>query len=105
MNRLLGLAFAVTVAASPLASAQPRRAPRVAPPTVAAAPAAAAPAAATPAVAPAATPATTTPAPVEAQPAPGLCCCRAWAHGWQYSWRDAAACTSANGTCVSPDHC
>ncbi len=87
MKRFLGLAFAVTVAASPLANAQPRQSP---------APVAAPVALQTPAP-------IVTPAP--AQPAPGLCCCRAWSHGWQYSWRDNAACTAANGTCVSPDHC
>ena len=38
-------------------------------------------------------------------PAPSLCCCRAWSHGWQYTWRDASSCAGANGTCVSPDHC
>lgn len=36
---------------------------------------------------------------------PGTCCCRTWSHGWQYAWRPAAACTQANGSCVSPDHC
>ena len=82
MKRSPGLAFAVALAASPLASAQSRRP----------------------------IPVPVTPAPVTLQqtpePPPGtLCCCRAWSHGWQYSWRDTAACTSGNGTCVSPDHC
>jgi hypothetical protein len=86
MKRFLGLAFAVTLAASPLASAQTSpTAPRVAPPAVV----------------------LQQPAPTPPTPPPGgaLCCCRAWSHGWQYSWRDNAACTAANGTCVSPDHC
>ncbi|MDB4928095.1 MAG: hypothetical protein JWM10_579 [Myxococcaceae bacterium] len=85
MKRFLGLAFAVTLAASPLASAQPSpAAPHVTPPV-----------------------ALQQPAPTPPTPPPGgaLCCCRAWSHGWQYSWRDNAACTAANGTCVSPDHC
>jgi hypothetical protein len=85
MKRFLGLAFAVTLAASPLASAQPRHAtPHVDAPI-----------------------ALQQPAPTPPTPAPGgaLCCCRAWSHGWQYSWRDNSACTAANGTCVSPDHC
>jgi hypothetical protein len=84
MKRFLGLAFAVTLAASPFASAQSRDpAPPVAAP-----------------VAPPASLQQQTPA-----PAPGLCCCRVWSHGWQYSWLENAACTTANGTCVSPDHC
>ncbi|MFO0603033.1 MAG: hypothetical protein U0324_07650 [Polyangiales bacterium] len=51
-------------------------------------------------------------APVAAQtpptpqpPQPGICCCRQWSHGWQYSWRPNAECTAQNGSCVSPDHC
>lgn len=82
MKRTLGLAFAVTLAASPLAGALPRRAT-----TVVQAPVAAQQPAPTP------------------PPGGALCCCRAWSHGWQYSWRENAACTAANGTCVSPDHC
>ena len=90
MKRFLGLAFAVTLAASPLVSARPRH------PTTA-------PVARVAPVAPAAhvTLQQQTPQP----PGPGLCCCRAWAHGWQYSWQANAACTAANGSCVSPDHC
>lgn len=34
-----------------------------------------------------------------------ICCCRVWSHGWQYSWRPNAECTSQSGTCVTPDHC
>jgi hypothetical protein len=90
MKRFLGLAFAVTLAASPLASAETRRA-------------------APQPVAPAAPVALRQPAPAPptppTPPGGGLCCCRAWSHGWQYSWRDGAACGAANGTCVSPDHC
>lgn len=56
------------------------------------------------------TPAQTAPAPMQttptpAPPQPGICCCRVWTHGWQYSWRPNAECTTQNGTCVSPDHC
>ncbi|MBK8696020.1 MAG: hypothetical protein IPN17_28110 [Deltaproteobacteria bacterium] len=80
MQRLSGLMFAVSLAASPLAVAQDRvPAPPAAPPV-----------------------ALQQPAP---GPTPPLCCCRVWSHGWQYSWRDTGACTAANGTCVSPDHC
>lgn len=80
MKRFLGLAFTVTLAASPLVSAQPRPAtPRVEAPVALQQP--------------------------DPTPAPSLCCCRVWTHGWQYSWRDTATCTTANGTCVSPDHC
>ncbi len=78
MKRLSGLMLAVSLSASPMAFAQPR----------------------------------STTAPVALQqpapqptPNPTLCCCRVWTHGWQYSWRDTPACTAANGTCVSPDHC
>lgn len=38
-------------------------------------------------------------------PQPGICCCRVWSHGWQYSWRPNAECSAQNGSCVSPDHC
>ena len=93
MMRSLGLAFAVALVATSMASAQPRRARRPLDAAVVA-----------PVVAPAAL---QQPAPTPPDPPPGgtLCCCRAWSHGWQYSWRDTAACTSGNGTCVSPDHC
>jgi|LNFM01.1.fsa_nt_gb hypothetical protein len=47
--------------------------------------------------------------PPPAQPAqqdPGpVCCCRYFAQGWQHAWRGQAACDSAGGTCVAPDHC
>lgn len=43
--------------------------------------------------------------PTPAPPQPGICCCRVWSHGWQYSWRPNAECTAQNGSCVSPDHC
>lgn len=86
MKRLSGLMLAVSLAASPLASAQSRT--------------------------PSAPVALQQPAPVALQqpapqptPNPTLCCCRVWTRGWQYSWRDTPACTAANGTCVSPDHC
>jgi hypothetical protein len=55
-----------------------------------------------PAVVPAPAPQQTPPAPT---PPGGLCCCRTWARGWQYSWLAAPQCTAQNGTCVSPDHC
>lgn len=38
-------------------------------------------------------------------PQPGICCCRVWSRGWQYSWRPANECSAQNGTCVTPDHC
>ncbi|MBL8603075.1 MAG: hypothetical protein JNK72_14215 [Myxococcales bacterium] len=47
-------------------------------------------------------------APAQRPPTPpsgGLCCCRTWARGWQYSWSAASQCATQNGTCVSPDHC
>lgn len=40
-----------------------------------------------------------------AEPTAPTCCCRAWSHGWQYSWRTESDCGAQNGTCVSPDHC
>lgn len=94
MKRFLGLAFAITLVASPFASAQPRH--NAPPPPVT-----------TPAVAAPVAPAVSEPVaiPQQTPPAPGLCCCRAWSHGWQYSWLANAACTAANGSCVSPDHC
>ncbi len=55
------------------------------------------------------TPSPPSPPPPPAQPAPpsqpGICCCRVWSHGWQYSWRPNAECGTRNGTCVTPDHC
>jgi|GEM_PF-1290817 hypothetical protein len=82
MKRFPGLLLAVTLVASPLVSAQPvTSTPRVAPPV------------------------TLQQSPPAQSPDGGLCCCRAWSRGWQYSWRDSPACTAANGTCVSPDHC
>jgi len=47
----------------------------------------------------------TPPTPAPQPPQPGICCCRQWSHGWQYSWRPNAECTAQNGSCVSPDHC
>ncbi len=53
---------------------------------------------------PPAPPAPTPPAPSPPQQ-PGICCCRVWSHGWQYSWRPNGECTAQNGSCVTPDHC
>jgi hypothetical protein len=94
MKRALILGFLLVGASAPFAMAQnPPRAPRVAPGRT--------------------TPARAVPndaAPSDAQPAQtpppaGVCCCRVWSHGWQYSWRPAPECTTQNGTCVTPDHC
>jgi len=48
-----------------------------------------------------ATPLQTPPTP----PTGGLCCCRTWTRGFQYSWLASPQCATQNGTCVSPDHC
>lgn len=69
----------------------------------AAAPAVVIPAQAQPAQAQPAQPQQTPPAPTP--PQPGICCCRVWSHGWQYSWRPNAECTAQSGSCVTPDHC
>ena len=43
--------------------------------------------------------------PAPTPPQPGICCCRVWSHGWQYSWRPNGECTAQSGSCVTPDHC
>lgn len=42
--------------------------------------------------------------PTQQDPGP-VCCCRFFAQGWQHAWRGQAACDSAGGSCVAPDHC
>jgi hypothetical protein len=44
--------------------------------------------------------------PTDAEPRQSsICCCRVFSQRWSYSWMNPAACTSAGGSCVSPDHC
>lgn len=108
MKRSLLALFVLTAFAAP-AAAQTTR-PRTAQGATAPAQSSTAATQTTPQSNTATTPAQTAPAPMQttptpAPPQPGICCCRVWTHGWQYSWRPNAECTTQNGTCVSPDHC
>ena len=107
MKRSLLPLLAFVTLAIPAAAQTPARSTTT-PTSPRAQPAQASPAQASPAQA---SPAQTSPAQALPQqtpptpPQPGICCCRVWSHGWQYSWRPNGECTAQSGSCVTPDHC